>query len=154
MTDKPKVPDRRLGAAFAKIVEGFIETYLGDDKPLKLDWYWRYVCAWFGAAVFMAVASFNVSTVGSGHLRFSGPATAIFQQLVTDPLVIVSLFAVFVSLLAAIITTGIVNGGPIRLFLVGVSLPALVLFIATTATSMGSNGAETPASLDREEAAL
>ena len=135
--DTAPSPRNRLSDAFAGILERFIETYLGTDKPLKLDWYWRYACAWFGIAVFVVVALLTVLAAPPQFLAYSGPAAALFSEVADE--IVVAVVLLFVSILAAVIMKSIVNGGPIRLFLVGVTLPALVLYIATAATAVRSD---------------
>ena len=130
MADSDTRNKGRLSDAFARIVEGFIDTYLGDDKPITLKWGLRYVYAWFGIALFLLVSLLS----GGGVVSWRSAAIFdVFLAAETGTLLVLVVF-VLVSLLATVIASGIVRGGPIRLFLVGVTLPALVFYVATAAT--------------------
>ena len=125
---------QRFSAALATILEGFIETYLGEDKPILMKWGWRYLCAWFGIALFVLVALI----VANRTISATGPTVAIISAMVqpaNSVFFLLPLLFLLVSLLAFVVASGIVRGGPIRLFLVGVTLPALVFYFATAATA-------------------
>lgn len=120
---------KRVSAACATI-KRFIETYLSEDKPKTMPWHWRCLCAWFGIAFFAVVAWFAAPRT----LTDTGPTAAIIRDAIVDEALIFLLVPVsVVSLLATVIASGIDRGGPIRLFLIGATPPALAFYFATVA---------------------
>ena len=125
---------QRLSAAFATMLESFVDTYFGDDKPIQLPLRHRYVCALFGTVLFMLFAL--VATLLTADQ--AEQLAALFATVTADERVaafFLFLLLLVASALAIVVASGIIRGGPIRLFLVGVTLPALVLYIATAATN-------------------
>ena len=196
--------------ATAKVFDRMVDTYLGDDGPREMRWYWKFLNAFFGIIVVSAGAlvmgavpvtmeldstlrevrgTLDTITsdleVLSGELRMmsgflpdeefrtveefrsreelSAFADELFSSgqtqelrdfaaalrdlhlttlspLLTTPsallFVLLLLYFPLTLLMAAVISFGIRYGGPLRLFFLGVTVPALVTWILQRALSV------------------
>ncbi len=105
----------------AGVVESIVEVYLGKGPP-RLHWLGRLVNAWLGIVIFILVG-----------------VTQYLDQAAVDRLdfVSVNVKIILVLLLPVIVAVqiacGIKHGGPLRLFFIGMLVPALAFTIVKSA---------------------
>ena len=145
------VPSRltcALENAAEKVVWRVMEAYLGD-KPEEMGLGYKFLNALLGSLAFF---SFALPLVQARALRSMSELRSISEArgmsdldaeivyqttgpLFMDPVFLLVVYSAISMILATLIAVGITHGGPLRLFFLGVTVPALVVYIVNSALS-------------------
>lgn len=133
MNQSDPAQEPSLYSSCAKLINGVYETYFQPSKT-SLNWGWRFLCAWLGAAT-LFVSALGLFGIGPG-------------KWITDSKTAYLVGIIGPILYGCLIASAKTPHGPVRLYLSGLLLSVFVvgLLLGTLSPGAGTNP-EKPASI-------
>lgn len=128
-----------IAEAVEKVLDRVVDTYLGEDGPMEMTRTLRFSYAMLGVTMYFVGLLLALTARTAPDDVTAAMTSALNNAGVSEGSWLFPLLAALIicPMIALPITHGIRRGGPLRFFLLGVTVPGFVTFVVSAAFPSG-----------------